>query len=257
MITGGIVTGRRGKTSNNPPTGQSRLVSTNGPIQPVDSGGLIDPARLFAPDPLPAHAYRDTLRRERVPEGVRRMLLAMVEDAVVTCLLKHAERAATDSPDYQFGGWRADYIEARRWVMMPTEPDPKRPERTWIFSFEHVCEQLEIDASAIRAHVERHCPPIKPYLQAVPRLAGRPPVLARSGRKLKLMDRAWVWMCEQTAPWSKWSLERAMGANHHQTAGIVGVLVREGRLRRVRVEKSRTTVGWYEVVRDAAAAEGA
>jgi hypothetical protein len=90
-------------------------------------------ASLFEPDVLLPAQYFAAFRREAGLERERLLMLAVLEDAI-DCFQKHAH--SRDPRGRQM------YEEAREWV---TSPD-----RTWLFSFENVCDTLEISAEYVR-----------------------------------------------------------------------------------------------------------
>jgi hypothetical protein len=72
----------------------------------------------------------------RIPglDGERRLMLAVLEDAVLIC----QRNALTRSPEK-----RQEFKEAREWI----EDD----DTVWPFSFENICSVLGIDAEYVRA----------------------------------------------------------------------------------------------------------
>ncbi len=90
-------------------------------------------ARLFTPHlVLPVQYFEGASRRGSM-EGERRLLLAILEDAVqIYC--KGAVASA--------GRNRRLFREAERWV--------ESRDRRWVFSFERVCEALHLDPDYIR-----------------------------------------------------------------------------------------------------------
>jgi hypothetical protein len=88
---------------------------------------------LFTPHMvLPSQFFSGGRSRGRF-EGERRLLLALLEDAIqIYC--KHIVR----------GGRR------NRRLLRETEEWIESTDRRWVFSFERVCEALELDASYLR-----------------------------------------------------------------------------------------------------------
>ena len=90
-------------------------------------------AGLFEPDVLLPAQFFAAFRREGGLERERLLMLAVLEDAI-DCYQKYAH-----SHDPR---GRQMYDEAREWV---TSVD-----RTWLFSFENICDTLEISAEYVR-----------------------------------------------------------------------------------------------------------
>ena len=82
---------------------------------------------------LPAQYF--TRRRTRTPE--HRLMIAMVQDAV-RCIAKY--RLAHE-PRH-----RALFAEARLWLLAS--------ETSWPYSFECICEALDIDSDAVRESLD-------------------------------------------------------------------------------------------------------
>jgi hypothetical protein len=90
-------------------------------------------AAIFAPDTLLASQYFDPVRRQAARDGERRLMVAVLDDAVHVCL-KHA--AATDP------GHRELFREAEEWI--------EERDASWFYSFENVCAVLDLEAEYIR-----------------------------------------------------------------------------------------------------------
>jgi len=90
-------------------------------------------AGLFEPDVLLPAQFFAAFRREGGLERERLLMLAVLEDAI-DCYQKYAH--ARDPRGRQM------YEEAREWV---TSGD-----RVWLFSFENICDTLEINAEYVR-----------------------------------------------------------------------------------------------------------
>lgn len=88
---------------------------------------------ILQPDAVLASQFFDSLRGPARPEGERRLLVAMLEDAV-RCFQQH--RAA---PTRQK---RVLYTQAKQWITSRDE--------SWIFSFDNVCGALGIDPEWLR-----------------------------------------------------------------------------------------------------------
>ena len=90
-------------------------------------------ASLFEPDVLLPAQFFAAFRRAAGLERERLLMLAVLEDAV-DCYQKHSH--ATEPRGQQL------FQEAVEWV----ESD----DRSWLFSFENICDTLEINADYVR-----------------------------------------------------------------------------------------------------------
>jgi hypothetical protein len=90
-------------------------------------------ASLFEPDVLLPAQFFAAFRRAAGIERERLLMLAVLEDAV-DCYHKHSH--ATEQRGQQL------FAEAVEWV----ESD----DRSWLFSFENICDTLEINADYVR-----------------------------------------------------------------------------------------------------------
>jgi hypothetical protein len=88
---------------------------------------------LFQPDSLLLGQYFDTLRRKTVLEPEKRLMLAILKDAVSTF---QADLFATNVKNSR------RYEQAKDWI---TEIDGD-----WVFSFENICEHLGLNPAYIR-----------------------------------------------------------------------------------------------------------
>lgn len=95
-------------------------------------------ASLFEPDVLLPAQFFAAFRREGGLERERLLMLAVLEDAV-DCYQKYA--FARDPRGRQL------FAEAREWV--------QSTDRSWLFSFENICELLGINADYVRAGLDR------------------------------------------------------------------------------------------------------
>ena len=93
---------------------------------------------LFQPDTLMPSQYFDRIRRRASLDGERRLMVAILEDAV-DVYRKHA-----DARDRKR---QALFDDAATWI----ESDDK----SWIFSFENICDVLGIDVSYLRSGLRR------------------------------------------------------------------------------------------------------
>ena len=87
-------------------------------------------ASLFQPDTLIPAQYLETFRRKSHLESEKRLMLAVLEDAIA-CFQKYL--FARD------GRGRTMFREAEEWILAQ--------ESDWLFSFENICEEIG------RAHV--------------------------------------------------------------------------------------------------------
>jgi len=97
------------------------------------SGGHDRLAGLFEPDVLLPAQYFAAFRRSGGLERERLLMLAVLEDAI-DCYQKYAH--ARDPRGGQI------FQESKEWV--------DSGDRTWLFSFENICDTLEINADYVR-----------------------------------------------------------------------------------------------------------
>jgi hypothetical protein len=90
-------------------------------------------AGLFEPDVLLPAQYFAAFRRSGGLERERLLMLAVLEDAI-DCYQKYAH--ARDPPGSQL------FDESKEWV--------HSSDRSWLFSFENICDTLEINADYVR-----------------------------------------------------------------------------------------------------------
>jgi hypothetical protein len=95
-------------------------------------------ASLFKPETPSAEQFFDQRHRETLLEGERRLMLAILEDAV------HCFQDYHSAP---CGRSKRVFDEARRWIFERC-PD-------WIFGFESICGVLEFDPAYIRKGLAR------------------------------------------------------------------------------------------------------
>ena len=95
-------------------------------------------AGLFEPDILLPNQYFAAFRRGRAVEGERRLMLAVLEDAV-DAYRKHV--GACDPRE------QACFLEAKEWFYSS--------DRTWLFAFENICDVLEMNADYLRSGLDR------------------------------------------------------------------------------------------------------
>ncbi len=85
------------------------------------------------PDTILPAQFFGALRQKAQPDGERRLMVAVLEDGV-NCFRKNL--FARDQKARQL------YLDAEAWI---TESN-----RSWFFSFENVCDTLDLDADYIR-----------------------------------------------------------------------------------------------------------
>jgi hypothetical protein len=120
-------------------------------------------AHLLQPDTLLPSQYFGVLKRKGAHEAERRLAIAVLQDAV-DCYQKHL--FARDRKARQL------FLDAEQWIASE--------DRSWPFSFENICELLQINAAYLRRGLglwkEQHLRnlshgkvvPIKPLRQPAP-----------------------------------------------------------------------------------------
>jgi hypothetical protein len=98
-----------------------------------------DAIKLFEPDMLAPDQYYATLKRSRFVDPERRLMAALLEDAV-SCLARDPLRCSRRQ--------RKNFEDAQKWVSAKDSED-------WIFSFSNVCETLGFDADYLRRGLNR------------------------------------------------------------------------------------------------------
>jgi hypothetical protein len=89
--------------------------------------------------------YFDTLRRRIFLEPEKRLMLAILEDAV---------ECFQDNAFSQSERGRRIFKEAKKWIV--------ERDREWVFSFENVCEALGLNPAYVRAGLRRMViPPLR------------------------------------------------------------------------------------------------
>jgi hypothetical protein len=88
---------------------------------------------LFQPDTLLPSQFFDRVRRRTQHEGERRLMIAVLEDAVD---VYRKQAAARDGRGEQL------FREAEEWI--------EDTDRSWLFSFENICDVLDIDGEYLR-----------------------------------------------------------------------------------------------------------
>ncbi|GBD27486.1 hypothetical protein HRbin30_02835 [bacterium HR30] len=94
--------------------------------------------RLVSPEVLLPTQFYQRMRQQRVLEGERRLMLAILEDAVA-CFQKYAGATRPRS--------RRLFQEAEDWFF--------DTDSSWVFSFESICSVLNIDAQYFRRNLLR------------------------------------------------------------------------------------------------------
>jgi len=95
-------------------------------------------AGLFEPDVLLPNQYFAAFRLGRAVEGERRLMLAVLEDAVDS----YRKYALARDPREQ-----ACFLEAREWFVSD--------DRSWLFAFENVCDVLEMEPDYLRSGLDK------------------------------------------------------------------------------------------------------
>jgi hypothetical protein len=90
-------------------------------------------AGLFQPDTLLPSQYFDRVRRRRQYDGERRLMIAILEDAVDI----YRKQAGSHEPRGQQA-----FLEAEEWF--------DDVDRSWLYSFENICDVLDLDAGYLR-----------------------------------------------------------------------------------------------------------
>ncbi|MGH7793911.1 MAG: hypothetical protein ACREQ2_03260 [Candidatus Binatia bacterium] len=98
-----------------------------------------DPALLFEPDVLAPNQFHDILRSGHMPDPERRLMVAMLEDAV-SCLSRDPRRCAHQE--------KKSFDEAYSWINATDAEN-------WVFSFTNVCETLGFDPTYLRHGLNR------------------------------------------------------------------------------------------------------
>jgi len=132
---------------------------------------------LFQPDTLLPDQYLDTYRRKLYLEPEKKLMLAVLEDAIA-CFQKYI--SARD------GKGKVLFQDAEDWIMAENGD--------WLFSFANLCETLGFDPAYLRqglkAWKQQHA--ARPIQAKVYQLARRPrknrrrvPLSRRAGRRLR------------------------------------------------------------------------
>jgi hypothetical protein len=92
-----------------------------------------DPQSVFEPDTLLPSQFADRIGARRHLDGERRLMVAILEDAID---VYRKQAAARDTRK------RHLFEDAEAWI---EEQNP-----TWIFSFDNICAVLDLDAEYVR-----------------------------------------------------------------------------------------------------------
>jgi hypothetical protein len=90
-------------------------------------------AGLFQPDTLLPSQYFDRIRRRAQYDGERRLMIAILEDAVD---VYRKQAGAHDARGQQL------FLEAEEWFA--------DTDRSWLYSFENICDVLDLEADYLR-----------------------------------------------------------------------------------------------------------
>src|SRR5213594_4039981 len=90
-------------------------------------------AGLFQPDTLLPSQYFDRVRQRRQYDGERRLMIAVLEDAVDV----YRKQAGAHDPRGQ-----QLFLEAEEWF--------DDTGRAWLYSFENICDVLDLDPDYLR-----------------------------------------------------------------------------------------------------------
>ncbi len=88
---------------------------------------------LFQPDTLLPSQFFDRVRRRSEHDGERRLMIAVLEDAVD---VYRKQAGARDPRGQQL------FQEAEEWI--------EDRDRAWLFSFQNICDVLDLDADYLR-----------------------------------------------------------------------------------------------------------
>ena len=121
-------------------------------------------AHLLQPDTVLPSQFYAALRRKTDQEPERRLAVAVLQDAV-ECFQKYVD--ARDRKTRQL------YLDAEAWILSA--------DRSWPFSFDNICELLQIDPGYLRRGVLQwrarhdHAAAGNKVVPLHPRLPDRPP----------------------------------------------------------------------------------
>ena len=93
---------------------------------------------LFEPDTLLPIQYFEAMRKKHLLEGEKRLILSVLEDAI-DCFMKCIDAVTSK-------GQRL-FREAEEWI--------NHEDKKWVFSFDNVCEMLDINPEYMRKGLRR------------------------------------------------------------------------------------------------------
>src|SRR5262249_5663065 len=93
---------------------------------------------LFEPDTLLPIQYFEAMRKKHLLEGEKRLILSVLEDAI-ECFMKCIE-ASTNKGQRLFR-------DAEEWI--------NHEDKRWVFSFDNVCDMLDINPAYMRSGLRR------------------------------------------------------------------------------------------------------
>ena len=93
---------------------------------------------LFEPDTLLPIQYFEAMRKKHLLEGEKRLILSVLEDAI-ECFMKCIDASTSK-------GQRL-FRDADEWIA--------HEDKRWVFSFDNVCDMLDINAEYMRAGLRR------------------------------------------------------------------------------------------------------
>ncbi len=135
---------------------------------------------LFQPDTVLPDQYLDTVTRKSHLDPEKKLMLAVLEDAVA-CYQKNVS--------VRDGKGKSLFCEAEEWILMEQNDD-------WLFSFGNICEALGLNPQYIRAGLLRwrqkrveERPKAKIYRLA-PRSGGKRPAALSGGTEHRLKKAA-------------------------------------------------------------------
>jgi len=105
-------------------------------VERSERGGLTSEekiASLFQPDTLLSDQYFENLRRKTFFEPEKRLMLAVLEDAI---------RYYQDNWFSRNSKRKRIFDETEEWILTP--------DSDWVFSFDHVCETLGLSPAYLR-----------------------------------------------------------------------------------------------------------
>jgi len=103
------------------------------PMKERDYGLDERTAGVFQPDTLLPSQYFDRIKARKQLDGERRLMIAVLEDAVDV----YRKQAGATEPRGQ-----ALFRDAEEWI--------ENPDKSWLFSFENICDVLDIEVDYIR-----------------------------------------------------------------------------------------------------------